>query len=134
MAGNCRPRPRRRPRSYARSRSIPLTSLRPRRRPGRALARPSSHRETDSSRSWTFAPDEGGDLLGRGEHHLGAVAAHAGADDHGLALARAMRGRVGLEAQVELPEGVAPAVAERDAVGVAAMANGAHPLAGIDRL
>src|SRR5690242_14424624 len=56
--------------------------------------------------SWSaLVPDEDADLAGRGEEHRGTVAHHSGAEDRRGVLRRAEFARIGLEAQIGLPEG-----------------------------
>src|SRR2546423_13702397 len=60
------------------------------------------------------------DLFRCGEDDGCAIALHAGANDNRLAWHRAELARVGLEAQVELPDLLAPAIGGGDRVGVTA--------------
>src|SRR6266850_5961786 len=74
-----------------------------------------------SAMLWASLLDRFTDLFRCGEDDRRAIALHAGTNDNRLAWRRAELARVGLEAQVELPDLLAPAVRGVDRVGIAAM-------------
>src|SRR5207302_9964335 len=75
---------------------------------------------------WTNLLDRLTDFPRRGKDNGGAIALHAGADDDRPAGGRSELARVGLEAQVELPDLLALAVRGVHRVGIAAMPDGGH--------
>src|SRR5436309_5923948 len=75
------------------------------------------------TRSFAAIANERGDFGGIGKHDLRPVAAHALADQHRFLLVRAPVGGIGLEAQIEFPEGSCAAVGGRDEIAVLAMSH-----------
>src|SRR6266513_889937 len=79
-----------------------------------------------SAMLWASLFDRLTDFPRRGKDNGDAIALHAGADDDRPAGGRSELARVGLEAQVELPDLLALAVRGVHRVGSAAMPDGGH--------
>src|SRR2546427_12745081 len=73
--------------------------------------------------------NERSDLSGRSKNHRSAISLHSGTDDHGLAWYRPVLARIGLEAQIKLPDLIDLSVRRPHCVGIAAVADG-HDLSG----
>jgi hypothetical protein len=66
-------------------------------------------------------PDEGADLVRRGEDHIGSVAHHSGWHDGRGTGPWTVSAHIGLEAQIPLPEVSRLSIVRRNLVSVAAM-------------